>query len=308
MADIKSIVEPLTRNIHVRAPIAPPGGRLFRARSILDEVRPRRLADLSYPPSDHVSTYQRVNPPGRPVFYCSESLDVSLSEVCASNGKMLAISTWTNEKQLILTSVGFAENCLRRLTGEVVPAPAWQTNAAPTELSPLTKEEDEINHRVTEFLGNQFCIEVQPGEEHLYKVSVAISEVLGFDPASDGHFEKVGDDRHTNVGGLAVDGIVYPSIKCRTAVHNVALRPHSVDTKLRFLDVRLVRVVNAGMPEMQLDEVDFANSINSAGEFEWKGRPRRFSTKKSGDVIRLTKIGENRWNVTDGDGNPVDPD
>jgi hypothetical protein len=207
---------------------------------------------------------------------------------------------------LHFTDVGFSENCLQTLTGRPAEMPAWATEPLPHELPPLDKEEDAVNRRVVEFLAEQFCVQVRSGDEHLYKVSVAISEVLGFDPASTGRFEAVGNDIGTNVGGSGFDGITYPSVSCRAPVQNVALRPHSVDSKLRFLNVGLVRVTHADKSDMKFEEIDFANSANVAREIEWKGRAGVFRTKKPGDTFRLTQTGVDRWSITDIDGNRVD--
>ena len=306
LADVKVILQPLTLQIRMRSPLLNKGARLFRARQFASGERPILLADISFPPPERVRSYQRVNPPGRPVFYCSESFDVSLSEVGAATGSVVAVSEWQVERQLHFTDVGFSENCLQTLTGRPAEMPAWATEPLPHELPPLDKEEDAVNRRVVEFLAEQFCVQVRSGDEHLYKVSVAISEVLGFDPASTGRFEAVGNDIGTNVGGSGFDGITYPSVSCRAPVQNVALRPHSVDSKLRFLNVGLVRVTHADKSDMKFEEIDFANSATVAREIEWKGRAGVFRTKKPGDTFRLTQTGVDRWSITDIDGNRVD--
>ena len=64
-------------------------------RGIIHKEKPILTKFLSYPPATLVTNFQRANPPGQPMFYCSVNPGISFFELNLSPGDKLYLSKWS---------------------------------------------------------------------------------------------------------------------------------------------------------------------------------------------------------------------
>jgi len=196
-------------------------------RGVVCPERPETVGRISYPPAQFVTSLGRVNRIGRPVFYCSCGAPSVFFELRAKAGDLIALSTWSLAEPLWMHHLGYHEDSMRRLGA---PTSAMRSSM----IRPIPGETPE-NARMRRQLSLAFTKDVRPGQEHLYKQSIVIHELL-FDRA---------EPLKTHPDGPRFDraaGTAYPALQMRGAADNVALWPEFVDSSLRLRRVLYVRV------------------------------------------------------------------
>jgi hypothetical protein len=121
-------------------------------------------------------------------------------------------------------NLGYHEDALLRMKAPVR-----------AQLSRLIPNETNKNARLRRQLSLAFTEDIREGDEHRYKQSIAINELL-FDGA--GPLPTYPDGpKHNRAAGT-----VYPAMRMRGAADNLAIWPEFVDSSLRIKSVRYVRV------------------------------------------------------------------
>lgn len=235
---------------------------LYRGVGPAENCKPTNLSRISYPPIQYATTWGRVTRPGQNAFYSSVAKEPIAWELGLKAGDHIAFGRWRSTAQLLLMQVGFHERALQTLGGNRTAA-TWASES----VSPLT----ELDRMIDEFFSSEFCKIVPPGEEHLYKGSVAIAE-----PLLRSSIEELGGvPGYTGLPRVA--GLLYPSIAAAGEIDNIALLPTVVDDSLRLEFVEWARVEAMENGRCKLTYLDCASSFAADGQIEWKGRPPEFT-------------------------------
>ena len=128
----------------------PSGTQLFRVRAVPRDLAPSE-ADCWAPPADR-ATANRVNKDGEPWLYTSFDLGTALSEMSIPSGKIAMVMIYEVCQEVKCSCPEFGDD---------------------DEFS-LTRRERLRMGLVTQFLRDLFSLEVNDGEEHLYKITQAL--------------------------------------------------------------------------------------------------------------------------------------
>ncbi len=291
---IKTLIEPLWKGYLLSNPILRPGAILYRG--IKWPIRPTNISQLSYPPSELITKDQRANRAGVSRFYASYSYYAAYSEIDAQPGEYIAISKWQTTDSIIVNSVGFTDEVFtqyqsQRKTQDI----NWQKHANITE-SPTNK-------LIHTFFAKEFSKNVPENSEHLYKISVAISE---------GFYSE-----NSNLTGaslienppkiLRIGGLLYPTFAMLANSDNIVLLPEVADSSLKFVSVEYIKIDNylADNKGYEIKRLDFANSLSADGSIEWKNRPPQWNIQP-GYTRTIEEDGQ--WTVRNDKGEIIDPE
>jgi hypothetical protein len=159
----------------------------------------------------------------------------------------------------------------------------------------------ESNRLVAKYFATQFSRNVQKGDDHEYKISVAIAEKHYIGDLETGVSQ-------TNRHGKATtfSGLIYPSISMRANADNVALLPAHVDKFLVPVSVEWLRIDSEG-PDFsyQVTKLDFANSFGQAGGIEWKGRLPKWEVSPGQTATAIVENGH--WVMRNEQGEVMEP-
>lgn len=291
--EIRSKLEPIVGLIAF-------GGLLYDStltfyRSVKLPHKPAQYSQLIYPPKEIVTSYQRVNMPGCPVFYCANSKHTSIFEGRYQPGDLIAISEWEVKKDqnLLATNVGFTTNLKKMDIKNNIPN--WHHELRGVNMS---DEEKYKNYLILDFLSEIFCKNFD-SDNSKYKLSIAISNILGFNTESETEFVKIGE--HKITGETPMEAILYPSILRNGFTENLAIRRSSFHKKLNFICVNYVRVINVNADDYEIEELDFSCDIDVDEKIVWKGRRGEF-TLTEGMTANVTRVGMNKYTIESKDG------
>jgi hypothetical protein len=156
----------------------------------------------------------------------------------------------------------------------------------------------DINKISLNFLSKFFC-ENFDDDNYKYKLSIAISNLLGFDTESENEFEKIQDKEFK--GNRAFDAIIYPSILMAAESDNMAIRRFSFHKKMKFVSADYLKIKNVNKTEFTFEEIDFANEVDDEGRIIWKGRKGNFVIPFGVEVV-INQVGNNEFNIERKDG------
>jgi hypothetical protein len=271
--EIKTLLTAVFRGYQVVAPQFAPGIGLFRARIC---EKPANVRELSYPPP-HVVGLGRVNQPGKPLLYCCTSRQAPFFEVRPPAATTLALVHWETTAPMLLNHVGYTSQAFRAL-GSARPHAGWSD--VPAEIPAI-----DGNVEVAEFISDLFTRVVPRGEEHVYKLTVAVAEKL-----------------------FAVDlfdGLLYPTVPMRANADNIALKPIYADTHLRFLGAAFVRIDAERDFAYDITVLDTAREVGTDGAIYWTGRRDQWVVRDGRSLTFTVQNG--KWVALDAAGNIVEP-
>jgi|GEM_PF-2399175 len=258
---IKEMLVPLWLGFSLDVPILRPG-ELFHRGVILkpEEKRPDIIGRVSYAEPKYVTKYGRVNREGEPRFYASNSRATTLYEIGASPGQYIVISRWSLKESLIAVNIGYIQEVFNCHNSNRNLKDIWWHRS---NLS-------EINNVLQNFFSKEFSKHVPDGEEHLYKISIAIAEGL----FGNTHFKgELPSDIKNPPKERRLGILLYPSLARSANTDNVVLLPEFVDKYLELRQVDLIYVKEKfDEKNLKIDFLDFANSFTSDGRIEWQGR------------------------------------
>ena len=154
----------------------------------------------------------RANREDQSVFYASLGGPAAFFEIKAKPGDLIALAEWEITESLWMHNLGFDEVALRRLGDRLYPRP---------QLTNLIPHETKRNRKLGRKLSRAFTENLTPENEHRYKQSIAINELL-FDGAAPMPIRAGGPQFEY------VAGIVYPAMQMRGAADNVMIYPRYV--------------------------------------------------------------------------------
>jgi hypothetical protein len=139
---------------------------------------------------------------------------------------------------------------------------------------------------------------VSSGNEHLYKLSVAIAEQL--------ILSTIENVSATFEAQRRWAGLQYPAIELRAHADNLALLPWVPDTVMKLERVDWNRVEERPDPSnMRSTMLDIADSISADGAIEWKGRTPQ-TLVPAGATLTVT-LEDGQYVARDADGSVVEP-
>jgi hypothetical protein len=210
----------LVQKAHALLPLAPLsicqiceiGQHFYRGTSYHTAV-PTHEREISYPSAEHVQTFGRANPPGKPVFYCSTDPDGVFRELRSRVGQYAVLAKWVTTRSAYLHGIGYSGTVFERANAQ---------RQTPDHYRELDARLDETGRVVRDFLALEFTKSIDSN----YRLTAAIAEVF-----------LAGDD---------ISGIVYPTIAKNCNSDNVALLPAFVDSGLRLVDAEVVLIDSVG--------------------------------------------------------------
>ncbi|MGB6877552.1 MAG: hypothetical protein WBD87_16120 [Candidatus Acidiferrales bacterium] len=141
---------------------------------------------------------------------------------------------------------------------------------------------------IDEFFASFFCVDVQPGQEHLYRATIALTEKLIPEP--------------TEAGAFRFDGVMYPTIPMSGNCENFALKPEFVQRAVEFVKAEYVRIRVVDGMVMTFDTLDFANSVRADGALDWRGRPGNWVLREKGEQLQFRVNGQGEWEARNANG------
>ena len=241
--------------------------------------KPLRVANLSYPPPEYVKNLHRAGRAGKSLFYCSKSREAPFFELGLIPGAKVAISHWKTTAPIVVNNVGYHDEVFDGI-GSNRDCPSWGKG---TEYEKLEKTTTLIKH----FFATEFAQIVSPGQEHLYKLSIAMAEL---------HFSN------DMFGGL-----LYPSMVMRANADNLALKPECVNGHLSLRKVEYIRVDETGDQGFKVTILDYADTFDEDGRIQWKGRHPHWFMREKGQVLHLA-VENGRWVARNEKGEVVEPE
>jgi hypothetical protein len=199
-------------------------------RGVKCNVRPEVVSRISYPPARFVTENGRLNRSGKAIFYASKAAPSVFFEIHAAKGDTIALSQWKVREQLWMHNLGYHHSALKRLGTAVEPR---------SRLAYPISNETKFNDRLRQALSLACTVDVHKGNEYLYKLSIAINELM-FDGAEPLRIDLPDGPRESRAVGT-----VYPAMKLRGVADNVAIWPKFVDGYLTIGLVQWVVVVEA---------------------------------------------------------------
>lgn len=174
---------------------------VYRVRKIDPGDTHGMASDVWHPPPSCVKKIGRANGIGEAVFYCSLDPATAIEEGQIGPGDKfsLAIYQLAGREPYDMTSVMVKE-------GRFMPSPGLA----------CTEELSRFGVELSKFMVREFTRHVAPGDEHHYKRSCAISNILFELPYK--------------------DSIIYPSVRNQDAV-NIALQSEAASKRLTLLQV-----------------------------------------------------------------------
>ncbi len=189
------------------------GGMLWRARATEWGQRIDAINEIWYPPADKIRTFGRANNIGKPVFYCSDHPGTAVMETKGPRDgpfTIMACGLKDGGRPPIVIPLGL---------GRSLPQGKNQAGAQFTQsdLPPLLESRTGQLHdeaaELQAFLREEFTKIVPPGAEYLYKITVAISEMLLESQVK---------------GGPPTDGLVYAPVSAAVGT-NIVLSARAAD-------------------------------------------------------------------------------
>jgi hypothetical protein len=197
-----------------RVPTFPAGTQIYRAVKVSE--RPSRKARISYPPIGMVTSNGRLNRPGEGMFNGSFNQFAScLLECSAKVGELFAISAWLTTQVMSFNHLGYSTTVLEVMkSNRNVPFFAEVHNGS------------ERNRFIREWQARVFTQRVPAGQEHKYRLSIALKDFALE------KFAQIGPNFPS-----AFSGITYPSVAMWLLCDNVAILPEEVDAKMSLFEV-----------------------------------------------------------------------
>lgn len=234
-----------------------PGSGLLRQRINQPEKEFYKISDLSYPPASCLLKYGRANLPSQPIFYaCSFSHEISddvpfprvisLMETSSffrdkqsSGVERATISRWDVIDELNLIALPFADRYQRPCPDVRYLVKSWEKIIKDIAINPEGLE-------LVQYMSTEIANNFSTDEEYV-KIANFVNYLLNIN-------KKTKD----------ADGIIYPSVYAQGAGFNVAIKPHIVDKKIKFVSASLCHLLK------QCDQAYLAimnySQINSEGD------------------------------------------
>ncbi|MCA8831774.1 RES domain-containing protein [Hymenobacter pini] len=241
--DLAARVRELLEGQPLRCLTFEPGLLLYRGLPCTE--LPHQLADVSYPPAEHVHHNQRANRAGVPMFYCSATWHPPFFEAHVQPGDHIVITRWQTQQPLRILSFGYADTC-----------PDDPHTNRDHALEKALRDLADPVREVAAFLTRAFTRTVTDDNSHHYRLSIAIAEAC-----------QLGD---------AFDGLLYPSAAMTSPAHNLALHPSCLDAgklALHYVEHLRVHRVSSNTDTLDVRSLNIAHGADADGLLRWREQP-----------------------------------
>jgi hypothetical protein len=202
-----------------RAVFYDPPRRIFRVTTHHTALPPR-IEELWFPPP--IADFSRASPPGTSVFYGCSDPNGALREVRVKAGQHVILAEWGTTATMLVHPVGYSETVFER---------AGARRAVDRQHVEFEARLSQDERSVRNFLMAAFT-DPTPNR---YRITAAIATLYGA------------------VDGVALSGLMYPSIEKSANVDNFALAPKFVRSSmiLKAADLMLVDTVDESSGDIQ---------------------------------------------------------
>lgn len=207
-----------------------PGLQIHLYRGVIYQSKPLETKYLRYPPNNLALNFQRCNPPGKSMFYCSPDSAAVFYELNVKPGDLVYLSAWSVIREFLLN-----------------------------QISPQNDEgvSSSVKEVISTYFETKFSQPVHETYSSQYKITSAIAEKLCSGEMIDGT-------------SMFLGGLTYPSVAHPARSENVAIQPHVVDLCLRLDYVEELLVTSVDGYKIGYERKDFSsrfedNNINWAG-------------------------------------------
>jgi hypothetical protein len=254
--DLKTALHEMLRAYGCYVKSIEQGTPLFRAVKHNADEDEFKSVNRMYPDPIFLKKLGRANREHRAIFYLSGDCVIAFHEVGAKAGDVISLLECRprDDASPVLVPIGIDE--MLKQHGVKSGGDFPETAVRVQEL--LKHDTDNLlkYRMIDEFLTAEFLKKVGEGQEHEYKTTVAIAELLfSFD-----------------TGHQPVDGLAYPSIAGQRGHANVALTPEAFHRLYRPITCQRIKVTGllAGSGISLDPKVGVtANRIHDDGQLEW---------------------------------------
>ncbi|MDB5144662.1 MAG: hypothetical protein JWQ66_3375 [Mucilaginibacter sp.] len=167
--ELEDLLLPLFTGYKISAPQFEPNDVTILRGRICE--KPHYFHEITYPKSEYIKTYGRVNDIGQSMFYGSIGKAAPLKELGVKVGDRLIMGLWNIKESMLLNHVGFTKK-----TGDTLKSKRNLQEIY--DFVKSTNGHDELNTFVYNYLADIFTWKVSGAENHLYKLSIAIANKL----------------------------------------------------------------------------------------------------------------------------------
>jgi hypothetical protein len=216
---------------------------------------------LWWPPPECIKEKGRLNDIGQSIFYCSDSESTAVLEKRPKQGDIITIlesELIDPNKQPLVTEVGIHE-----YTGSFNPKYGGTPPAQDLELKEFTQREgiSNTNPILRDYLNHEITKIVDKGNEHEYKTTIAIADILMNEP------ELIKNGRV--VSGV-IDGLSYPSIAAQYMGANIGLRCEAADQLYKPVSCKVCIIEQVkDIAHYDMGEIQTSKSIETDGTINW---------------------------------------
>lgn len=270
---IKDIIAHMIPGVPIVVGTTLPQELFFRARKSPGK-KLTKVAELCAPPPDKVVSFQRCNPPGEPMFYCSSRRITALIESEVKQGDIVYLSQWIGKK----------------------PLPVNKTLDASEDIK-FDDHLDERSNMFHAFIDTLFTKKIQKTFSTDYKLTSAISEQLTSQFTAE-------ENRDIREDGRV--GIRYPSVVDIENSYNTAFPPSFALERIDLLHVIEIHIIERQGNEVSVSLADTAMDF-ADGEIQWTGKMSSIPAPRNEKGGVFFRYSGTKWNVLTTEHLPVDP-
>lgn len=235
--------------------------QFFRAR-VNPPAKPQAVTELMAPPAEYVTGYQRCNPPGSPIFYCSTRRIIALEECRVREGDLVYLAQWIGLDRLPITKF---------------------LDTTATDFFEKLSEAESILYA---HLDTIFTRRVHHTFSNDYKFSSAVTD-------------QVTTNFPDQFGKVAADGRIglsYPSIFDMEQSLNYAFPPAWASERMQLLHVMELRIDEIGEGGTKVTMTDTANKF-ADGQIQWSGNMLNIPRLRETSSSVLLRCDGDTWNI-----------
>lgn len=276
--EIQDKIVPIVKGFLIQNTILKSNTYINRAVQYND--KPENISFFAHPPINIINKYGRANNIGQSLFYGAVEKAVPFTEINAKVGDKFVVGLWKTVQDVRISHIGFTGEVKERLG-------STRDLDAVHDFVIKTKSLGDLNSLVYEFLANQFTAHVSEEQNHLYKMSVVIANML--------------------MSSEDVQGITYPSIATSGNSDNIVLVPEFVVKGLALVSMEYIEITKIDGYKITSKVIDTATEFDLSeaerGKILWSGR----FLSLPGDIASFTSLVNNELLSRDSGGNRIEP-
>lgn len=221
----------------------------YRARRN-EEKSFENISEIKAPLGRHVNKYGRLNAPGQRTLYAAEKSVVALWEIRVKAGDIVTIGHFMPIKDIEapILDLGVYESECAKLVGYK------NLKNYDQEVTEQLGESTKYSNLISEFVMREMTKIVELGNEHEYKSTCAVAELLWRS-----------NSKHPIV--------LYPSISRNLHGVNLAFHPEFVEENYSITGIQQVEILKVGLKEISYRTIKYSEWNTTDGKIMWKNGP-----------------------------------